>query len=174
MDSCHEYFEWVDNNPLMEAKPFAFQGASWVESVPKMRAMTINGLCIFLGISMDTWRRWRDCEDKDFCAVIREVECIIREQKFTGAAADLLNPNIIARDLGLNDKPSSELVSFKFDEKLSSVENANNLIKLIASGVLPADIGATLISTLKDTLQIQESTELIQRLEAIEAALKGK
>jgi hypothetical protein len=29
---------------------------------------------------------------------------VIYEQKFTGAAADLLNPNIIARDLGLADK----------------------------------------------------------------------
>jgi hypothetical protein len=29
---------------------------------------------------------------------------VILDQKFTGAAADLLNPNIIARDLGLTDK----------------------------------------------------------------------
>ena len=29
---------------------------------------------------------------------------IIRTQKFEGASADLLNPNIIARDLGLADK----------------------------------------------------------------------
>ena len=29
---------------------------------------------------------------------------MIYEQKFTGAAAGLLNPNIIARDLGLADK----------------------------------------------------------------------
>lgn len=32
------------------------------------------------------------------------VEQIIRQQKFEGAAAELLNPNIIARDLGLADK----------------------------------------------------------------------
>jgi hypothetical protein len=32
------------------------------------------------------------------------VEEIIRTQKFEGASADLLNPNIIARDLGLADK----------------------------------------------------------------------
>ncbi|MDC9826565.1 terminase small subunit, partial [Devosia sp. ZB163] len=32
------------------------------------------------------------------------VDEIIRAQKFEGAAAGLLNPNIIARDLGLADK----------------------------------------------------------------------
>lgn len=37
-------------------------------------------------------------------AVITQAEAVIYEQKFTGAAADLLNPNIIARDLGLADK----------------------------------------------------------------------
>ena len=32
------------------------------------------------------------------------MEQIIRTQKFEGAAAELLNPNIIARDLGLADR----------------------------------------------------------------------
>ena len=35
-------------------------------------------------------------------------EEIIYNQKFTGAAADLLNPNIIARELGLADKQQNE------------------------------------------------------------------
>jgi hypothetical protein len=36
--------------------------------------------------------------------VTTRVDEIIRTQKFQGAAADLLNPNIIARDLGLSEK----------------------------------------------------------------------
>ena len=40
----------------------------------------------------------------DFIQVITRIEKTIREQKFTGAAATLLNPNIIARDLGLKDE----------------------------------------------------------------------
>ena len=48
---------------------------------------------------------WQDYTEKDdFSAVTTRIEDIIYEQKFTGAAADLLNPNIIARDLGLADK----------------------------------------------------------------------
>ena len=67
-----------------------------------MRAMTIGGLCIFLDIWQNTWTNYR--ESNDFLRVTDQVEEIIRNQKFSGAAADLLNANIIARDLGLSDK----------------------------------------------------------------------
>lgn len=99
--ACCEYFDWVEKHPLMESKAFHNQGEVVMASIPKMRAMTIDGLCIFLDIDTMTWRRWRD--DDDFCAVVTRAESIIRSQKFSGAAADLLNANIIARDLGLKD-----------------------------------------------------------------------
>lgn len=63
--------------------------------------MTLGGLYLFLGINRSTWDEYRGRED--FSAVIGRVEEAIREQKFTGAAADLLNANIISRDLGLRD-----------------------------------------------------------------------
>lgn len=101
-EACCEYFQWVEDNPLLEMKPFAYQGVVIQEPVAKMRAMTINGLCLFLDIDETTWRAWREVDD--FSMVVSKAEKIIYEQKFTGAAADLLNPNIIARDLGLADK----------------------------------------------------------------------
>ena len=101
--ACVEYFEWVEANPLWEAKPFAFQGVVTMAEVPKMRAMTIAGLCLFLDISPETWASWRK-DRPDLIGVITQAEGIIYQQKFAGAAADLLNPNIIARDLGLSDK----------------------------------------------------------------------
>lgn len=67
-----------------------------------MRAMTIDGLCLFLDIGVSTWATWRGRQD--FMEVIAKAESVIKSQKFAGAAADLLNPNIIARDLGLSDK----------------------------------------------------------------------
>lgn len=100
--ACTEYFEWVEANPLYEAKAFAFQGTITLQDLPKMRAMTVTGLCIFLDISSETWRDYRERED--FVGITARVDEIIRTQKFQGAAADLLNPNIIARDLGLADK----------------------------------------------------------------------
>lgn len=105
-EACCEYFEWVAANPLWEAKAFAFQGVVTIEQLPKMRAMTLDGITLFLDVDRSTWNAWRDQED--FSEVIARADRVIREQKFAGAAADLLNPNIIARDLGLTEKTSNE------------------------------------------------------------------
>lgn len=67
-----------------------------------MRAMTIEGLCLFLDISTEGWKLYKSRQD--YVGVTTRVENVIRSQKFAGAAADLLNPNIIARDLGLAEK----------------------------------------------------------------------
>ena len=45
----------------------------------------------------------------DFSMITTRVDGIIRTQKFQGGAADLLNPNIIARDLGLVDKKETDV-----------------------------------------------------------------
>jgi len=100
--ACEQYFQWVEENPLWEAKAFAFQGVVTVESIPKMRAMTINALCLFLDIDKSTWDAYRGREG--FSGVTTRVDETIPSQKFEGASADLLNANIIARDLGLADK----------------------------------------------------------------------
>lgn len=110
--ACVEYFEWVDANPLKQTELVKFQGVAKAVTVPKMRAMTIGGLCVFLGIAENTWANYRNKEvDEDsdpgletFIEVCARVELIIKTQKFEGAAADMLNSNIIARDLGLVDK----------------------------------------------------------------------
>lgn len=101
--ACLEYFAWVEANPLHEAKAFSYEGKVTIASLPKMRAMTIGGLCLFLDVTERQWREWRD-ERPDLLPVITQAERVIFEQKFSGAAADLLNANIIARDLGLADK----------------------------------------------------------------------
>lgn len=101
-DACVEYFEWVDKNPLYESQAFAYQGDVQIKKLPKMRAMTVTALCIFLDIVKSTWDDYRTKEG--FSLVTTRAEDIIRAQKFEGASAGLLNANIIARDLGLADK----------------------------------------------------------------------
>ncbi|MBD2791564.1 DNA-packaging protein [Xenorhabdus szentirmaii] len=108
-EACTEYFTWVEENPLYEMKAFSFQGVVTQEALPKMRAMTLTGLCLFLDISEDTWRLYRARED--FIEVTTRAERIIYDQKFSGAAADLLNANIIARDLGLKEQQQVEDVT---------------------------------------------------------------
>ena len=106
--ACVEYFDWVEENPLHTSELVKHQGEAKVATLPKMRAMTINGLCIFLDIARSTWDEYRKKSD-DFSNIITRAENIIYEQKLSGAAADLLNPNIIARELGLSDKKQVSL-----------------------------------------------------------------
>lgn len=105
--ACQEYFSWVHDNPLFEEKLFSHQGTIVRGDSYKMRAMTIAGLCIFLGICEKTWANYR--ENPDLLQVTTRAESVIKEYKFQGAAADLLNPNIIARDLGLKDASKTEV-----------------------------------------------------------------
>lgn len=101
--ACVEYFNWNADNPLYEDKTFAYQGSVTHEPAAKMRAMTMGGLWMFIDIDPSTWGEWKKSRP-DLSYVMMKVEEIVRRQKFEGAAADLLNPNIIARDLGLADK----------------------------------------------------------------------
>lgn len=105
-EACCEYFEWVEKHPLWETKAFAFQGIVTKAKLPKMRAMTLGSLFLYLDIDRKTWEAYS--KKKDFLPVTTRVENLIYEQKFSGAAADLLNANIIARELGLADKKAVE------------------------------------------------------------------
>jgi hypothetical protein len=95
----------VEENPLLEEKVFSASEGLRRADIAKMRAMTMDGLCLFLDIGDSTWHDYRNRED--FTEVVARAEKVMRSQKFAGAAADLLNPNIIARDLGLVDKSES-------------------------------------------------------------------
>jgi hypothetical protein len=97
-----EYFEWVDANPLTEAKPFAYQGEVRIEHVARMRAMTVGGLCLFLDIGRSTFAAYR--ARQRFAEVAQKIDDVIRTQKFEGAAADLFNAAIVQRELALTDK----------------------------------------------------------------------
>jgi len=58
---------------------------------------------MFLDVTFETWTEWRKTRS-DLSEVIAWAENVIYRQKFEGASADMLNPNIISRDLGLADK----------------------------------------------------------------------
>lgn len=122
-----KYFEWVENNPLWESvviqrgiKVQTVDGEKTVYSttMPKMRAMTIKAFCIYADISHATWEHYK--KDKDFITIITRIEDIIYSQKFEGASAQLLNPNIIARELGLIDKTETNVNGFNLTIKTKS------------------------------------------------------
>lgn len=139
-DACCEYFEWNESNPLHMAKAFGYEGAVTVEPIPVMRALTIGGLCLFLDIDETTWRGWKK-DRSDLIPIITRAEAIIYKQKFEGASANLLNANIIARDLGLADKSEltgrdGEPIKVQHDVALANlIEEAKKL------GIDPASFG---------------------------------
>jgi len=107
-EAACEYFQWVDDNPLL--KGIVYQGAVSTDSESIMRPMTIGGLCLFLGVHTEYLAGFESDlnldtqEGKDYSQIVKDIKQIIYEQKFAGATAGLMNPNIIARDLGLADK----------------------------------------------------------------------
>lgn len=109
-EAACEYFQWCDDNPLKEEKLFHFQGTVVKNKASKLRAYTITALCLYLDCNKDYFTDFKDGldlnteEGKDFSRVITRIYETVYSQKFEGAAADLLNANIIARDLGLSDK----------------------------------------------------------------------
>lgn len=128
LEAAFDYFKWVEDNPLTKA--IIYQGEVCAKPEQLMRAMTIKGLCIYWGVNtfyLNDFVGNLDLEkelDKDFSQVINTIKEIIETQKFEGASAGLLNPNIIARDLGLSDKK----------ELSGSVENPLTLVIQEISG----------------------------------------
>lgn len=129
--ACVEYFEWMEDNPLIEMQAFAYRGVVKQEAIPKMNAFTIGGLCIFLDIARNTWENYRGRDD--FLPIVTRAEEVIRDQKFRGAAGGFLNPNIIARDLGLKESTNTEhsghlsvsdLTNDELDRRLTQLANA--------------------------------------------------
>lgn len=130
LEACLEYFQYCDENPLVE-HDYTGKDAKSVMKF-KLRAYTWAGLEVFLGITDDGLRNYRKNDKyKDFFGVITYIEKIMWNQKFTGAAAGMLNANIIARDLGLTEKVSNEvsmspdtMETFKIGDKVITFGNA--------------------------------------------------
>lgn len=126
LDAACEYFQWCDENPLLDTD---FRGKEVQEvKIPKMRAYTLHGLCIFLGVHTkyfndfeDQIRQNNDELAKDFSNVLTRIREIIYTQKFEGAAAGLLNQAIIARDLALKEVTENTNTNYNKDIDLSKL-----------------------------------------------------
>jgi hypothetical protein len=113
---CFEYFEKTASRTDWNKQNWV--GRDGVEVDVKVHPpFTKTGLCVFLGMSLNTFQKYK--QKKDFVNVINAIEEIIYTQKFEGAATGHYNSNIIARDLGLTDKREIEEVKIKVTKKKS-------------------------------------------------------
>lgn len=102
IEKAIEYFEWCEANPIEEEVVGWYQGEPSTHTISKMRAFTIMGLCAYIGVDRQSWSEWRKKEALN--EAVLWIDDIMYEQKFTGAAAGVLNASIIGRDLGLTER----------------------------------------------------------------------
>lgn len=102
-EAACEYFEYETQNTLKEEKVF---GTGYSAKLDKMRPFSLIGLCLFLGVNTTYFHDFKASKGctPDFSNIITTIEEVIYKQQFDGAAAGLLNTNIIARKLGLVDR----------------------------------------------------------------------
>ena len=99
---CTGYFQWCIETPIIAFEPNKFKGETKLAPIPKIRAMTYEGLHFYLGIHHSTWIAWRS--DPVLSETVARVEQVMAEQKISGAMAEQLNPNIVSRYMKLSDR----------------------------------------------------------------------
>lgn len=128
-----EYFNYCNNTPLIEID-FRGKAIQRVE-IPKMRAMSYEGLAFFLGVATSHFHTLRAENEKkikaenntklkeeaaEFLKVLTRIDQIIFTQQYEGAAAGFLNPMIVARKLALREH---QAIQIEDDSTLKSRED---------------------------------------------------
>ena len=81
--------------------------------------------------------------------------------------------NEVLRRISPIPKAVAPSIEFNLGEKSEPHEKAEQILDAISNGEIPPDIGATLISSIKAFVDIEEFTELKRRIEKLEAVLSG-
>jgi hypothetical protein len=68
-------------------------------------------------------------------------------------------------------KPSAQEIIFEFPESGTPVEKIDSVIIGVSTGDIPADIGKLVVDMIKTSLDVEETTELAQRLEKLETMI---
>ena len=71
-------------------------------------------------------------------------------------------------------KQTSPLVSFDFDDSAKPHVQASQVLKAISQRLIPADVGNVFIQSLKAMIDIEEYTDLKDRIDKLEKALNGQ
>lgn len=104
------YFKEVDENPWIKKE--VIKGgmmAGEIVDVPTSRPYTIEGLCIYLGISRQTFLNYEKDENyKDYFEVLTYIREKIELNQLEGATVGAYSATIIARKLGLVDRKEQD------------------------------------------------------------------
>lgn len=109
------YFDWCDRNPWLRAELVKFQGEAEQYDVPLGRPYTMDGLCVYLGVSGSYFRTAKGelrekiekkaATDEEVLVLetIEQIELTVRTQQIEGASVGVFNANLISRINGIAD-----------------------------------------------------------------------
>lgn len=86
------------------------------------------------------------------------------------------NPALLALVINRIEPPLkaiSPMVEFDFNPNSKPHEQANQILNAVANSQIAPDIGQMFVSSIKSMIDIEEYTDLKERIEKIEAALNG-
>ena len=122
-EAACEYFEWVEDNPFRKQEAIkSGELAGTTMDVTVMRPYTMEGLCHYLGCNTGYFYDFvkslnkETKQDKDFSEIVTRIRETVYRQKFEGAASNFLNANIIARDLGLQERRLTSILGHLADQ----------------------------------------------------------
>jgi len=88
-------------------------------------------------------------------------------------------PNIMLLNIVLNRiepplKAIAPMVEFEFNQESKPHEQASQILNAVSNSQIAPDIGQMFISSIKSMIDIEEYTDLKDRIEKLEAALNGE
>lgn len=101
-EDCLSFFADLEERPIMAQKVVSAGGVTDVVEYELPRAPTIQRLCIYLGISRETWRAWGD--SSALSDVVARVNDMLSAEKIEGALVKVYDPHLVSRIEGLSDK----------------------------------------------------------------------
>ena len=100
----YEYFEWADANAWIKNEAIkSGDSAGTIVGVPTQRPYTVEGFCVYAGISKSAFNDLY-AHREGFVVIVTHIREVIEANQLEGAAVGAYNPSIIARKLGLKEQ----------------------------------------------------------------------
>lgn len=103
-----KYFSWAEDQAIKAIETASFQGVVTENLVHKPRIFTLNGFCLYCGVTASSIQSWR--ASPGFAEVVEFIDSVIHEQKYQLAASNLINAGFVGKEIGI-DKATEVNVS---------------------------------------------------------------
>lgn len=107
LNAAKEYFEWAEENEIIDKKAMSTRDGVEVAEVGIMRPLTMRGFLVHAGIPQATWYRYK--KEADYAIAVQFVENVIFNNKLEGGLTGVFAPSVVIRDLGLKDTIHQEI-----------------------------------------------------------------